>query len=52
MLNLSPLVKKQKEPAILEVNLKEEYQRRKVSNPVQVQKSKPTKKTINIQPDR
>lgn len=48
--NLSPSLKKQKEPAILEVNLKEEYQKRRGNLPSS--KPKPAKKTISIHSEK
>ena len=47
---MSPSLKKQKEPAVLEVNLREEYHRRKGTPSYNNPKSKPAKKTISILP--
>jgi hypothetical protein len=49
-INLSPSLKKHKEPAVLEVNLKEEYQKRKGTLPSS--KPKPAKKTISIHSEK
>ena len=51
---MSPSLKKykeHKEPAVLEVNLREEYHRRKGAMPASNPKMKPTKKTISIMPE-
>lgn len=49
----SPSLKKQvKEPAVLEVNLSEEYNRRKANLPKETKKPKPAKKVISISTDK
>lgn len=53
MLHGSPSLKKtSKEPAVLEVNLSEEYNKRKGNQPKEVKSSKPAKKVINISTDK
>lgn len=47
----SPSVKKTKEPAVLEVNLSEEYNKRRANLINQAKKIKPVKKVINIVPE-